>query len=54
MTYSLKLKNETKNSNIKFLDADLSSINETSLLANKLISEKIECFNKQCWSFILY
>lgn len=36
-----KIKNETKNSNIKFLNADLSSINETSLLANKLISEKI-------------
>ena len=36
-----KIKNETKNSNIKFLNADLSSINETSLLANKLIGEKI-------------
>ena len=36
-----KIKNETKNSNIKFLNADLSSVNETSLLANKLIGEKI-------------
>ena len=36
-----KIKNETKNSNIKFLNADLSSINETSLLANKLIGKKI-------------
>ena len=28
----IKLKNETDNSNIKFLDADLSSVEETSLL----------------------
>ena len=38
----LKLKNETDNPNIKFLDADLSSVEETSLLVTKLIGEDLD------------
>ena len=38
----LTLKNITNNQNITFLNADLSSIKETSLLAKRLIREKID------------
>ena len=38
----LTLKNITNNQNITFLNTDLSSIKETSLLAKKLIEEKID------------
>ena len=38
----IKLKNETDNPNIKFLDADLSSVEETSLLVTKLIGEDLD------------
>ena len=33
---------ETKNNNLKFMQADLSSINEIKLLAKKLINEKLD------------
>ena len=38
----IRLKNETDNPNIKFLDADLSSLEETSLLVTKLIGENLD------------
>ena len=37
----IKLKNETDNQNIRFLDTDLSSIEETSSLVTKLIGEDL-------------
>ena len=37
----IKLKNETDNPNIRFLDTDLSSIEETSSLVTKLIGEDL-------------